>query len=186
MNARNGPFLKTGASSVHNCKACHNAACMPRPRPTCRGAAHNSNLDELSRQFRSDRNDQLSSSHCASVLSLRQSRWPVSGFVDALHISNANAWQNPRTRLNTIKPRRLTKTGTISSARRLRLPIFTCNRGNWLLTLHVRDNRIKKPKTFRYPSLKGTDPKFRRNHKHALHGTMKALKEVKEGKREAA
>lgn len=34
---------------------------------------------------------------------------------------------------------------------------------------------IKKPKTSRYPSLKGTDPKFRRNHKHALHGTMKAL-----------
>jgi len=45
---------------------------------------------------------------------------------------------------------------------------------------------IKKPKTHRYPSLKGTDPKFRRNHRHALHGTMKALKEVKEGKREAA
>jgi large subunit ribosomal protein L29e len=45
---------------------------------------------------------------------------------------------------------------------------------------------IKKPKTFRYPSLKGTDPKFRRNHKHALHGTMRALKEVKEGKRDAA
>lgn len=44
---------------------------------------------------------------------------------------------------------------------------------------------IKKPKTHRYPSLKGTDPKFRRNHKHALHGTMKALKEVKEGKRDA-
>lgn len=35
--------------------------------------------------------------------------------------------------------------------------------------------RIKKPKTHRYPSLKGTDPKFRRNHRHALHGTMKAL-----------
>ena len=34
---------------------------------------------------------------------------------------------------------------------------------------------IKKPKTNRYPSLKGTDPKFRRNHRHALHGTMKAL-----------
>ena len=64
---------------------------------------------------------------------------------------------------------------------------------------------IKKPKTNRYPSLKGTDPKFRRNHRHALHGTMRALvrrhnhskelsesgltnpqKEVKEGKREAA
>ncbi|KUJ12681.1 uncharacterized protein LY89DRAFT_592434, partial [Mollisia scopiformis] len=36
-------------------------------------------------------------------------------------------------------------------------------------------NGIKKPKTSRYPSLKGTDPKFRRNHRHALHGTMKAL-----------
>jgi hypothetical protein len=36
-------------------------------------------------------------------------------------------------------------------------------------------NSIKKPKTNRYPSLKGTDPKFRRNHRHALHGTMKAL-----------
>ncbi|KAJ4384766.1 60S ribosomal protein L29 [Didymella sp. IMI 355093] len=67
-------------------------------------------------------------------------------------------------------------------------------------------NGIKKPKTHRYPSLKGTDPKFRRNHRHALHGTMRALvrstisparrnghdqltptqKEVKEGKRDAA
>ncbi|KKK12234.1 60S ribosomal protein [Aspergillus rambellii] len=45
---------------------------------------------------------------------------------------------------------------------------------------------IKKPKTHRYPSLKGVDPKFRRNHRHALHGTMKALKERKEGKREVA
>ncbi|KAF5663886.1 60S ribosomal protein L29 [Fusarium denticulatum] len=42
-------------------------------------------------------------------------------------------------------------------------------------------NGIKKPKTSRYPSLKGTDPKFRRNHRHALHGNMKALKEAKEG-----
>ncbi|KAI5212942.1 hypothetical protein E4T38_00169 [Aureobasidium subglaciale] len=50
-------------------------------------------------------------------------------------------------------------------------------------------NGIKKPKTHRYPSLKGTDPKFRRNHRHALHGTMRALplqKEVKDGKRESA
>ena len=36
-------------------------------------------------------------------------------------------------------------------------------------------NSIKKPKTHRYPSLKGVDPKFRRNHRHALHGNMKAL-----------
>lgn len=35
--------------------------------------------------------------------------------------------------------------------------------------------RIKKPKTSRYPSLNGTDPKFRRNHRYALHGTQKAL-----------
>ncbi|KAJ5143585.1 60S ribosomal protein L29 [Penicillium sp. DV-2018c] len=47
-------------------------------------------------------------------------------------------------------------------------------------------NGIKKPKTNRYPSLKGVDPKFRRNHRHALQGTMKALKERKEGKREIA
>ncbi|KAG6017190.1 60S ribosomal protein L29 [Claviceps lovelessii] len=47
-----------------------------------------------------------------------------------------------------------------------------------------RVDSIKKPKTSRYPSLKGTDPKFRRNHRHALHGTAKALKEAKEGKRE--
>ncbi|RCI10694.1 hypothetical protein L249_5382, partial [Ophiocordyceps polyrhachis-furcata BCC 54312] len=43
---------------------------------------------------------------------------------------------------------------------------------------------IKKPKTSKYPSLKGTDPKFRRNHRHALHGNAKALKEAKDGKRE--
>ncbi|KAL1988115.1 hypothetical protein VTN96DRAFT_1146 [Rasamsonia emersonii] len=47
-------------------------------------------------------------------------------------------------------------------------------------------NGIKRPKTHRYPSLKGVDPKFRRNHRHALHGTMRALKERKEGKREVA
>jgi hypothetical protein len=39
----------------------------------------------------------------------------------------------------------------------------------------MMDCSIKKPKTHRYPSLKGTDPKFRRNHRHALHGTMRAL-----------
>lgn len=36
-------------------------------------------------------------------------------------------------------------------------------------------NSIKKPKTHRYPSLKGVDPKFRRNHRYAQHGTEKAL-----------
>ncbi|KAI5810096.1 ribosomal L29e protein family-domain-containing protein, partial [Peziza echinospora] len=36
-------------------------------------------------------------------------------------------------------------------------------------------NGITKIKSNRYPSLKGVDPKFKRNHKHALHGTQKAL-----------
>ncbi|KAL2074761.1 hypothetical protein VTL71DRAFT_8540 [Oculimacula yallundae] len=63
-----------------------------------------------------------------------------------------------------------------------------CNKGhlNFLQSKKAHRNGIKKPKTSRYPSLKGTDPKFRRNHRHALHGTMKALKELKEGKRETA
>lgn len=41
--------------------------------------------------------------------------------------------------------------------------------------IYLSSNSIKKPKTNRYPSLNGVDPKFRRNHRHALHGTMKAL-----------
>jgi len=41
-------------------------------------------------------------------------------------------------------------------------------------------SRIKKPKTHHYPSMKGEETR------HALHGTMKALREVKEGKRDAA
>ncbi|KAJ5657024.1 hypothetical protein N7507_008974 [Penicillium longicatenatum] len=53
------------------------------------------------------------------------------------------------------------------------------------LTCHLPYS-IKKPKTNRYPSLRGVDAKFRRNHRHALHGTAKALKERKEGKREVA
>ncbi|KAJ5654671.1 hypothetical protein N7490_001674 [Penicillium lividum] len=53
------------------------------------------------------------------------------------------------------------------------------------LTSHLPCS-IKKPKTNRYPSLGGVDAKFRRNHRHALHGTAKALKERKEGKRENA
>ena len=43
------------------------------------------------------------------------------------------------------------------------------------LMLPTLSNSIKRPKTNRYPSLKGTDPKFRRNHRHALHGTARAL-----------
>lgn len=36
-------------------------------------------------------------------------------------------------------------------------------------------NGIHRPKSCRYPSLKGVDPKFRRNQKFAKHGTQKAL-----------
>lgn len=46
---------------------------------------------------------------------------------------------------------------------------------NPLTTLIPRQYSFKKPKTYRYPSMKGVDPKFRRNHKFALHGTMIAL-----------
>lgn len=41
-------------------------------------------------------------------------------------------------------------------------------------------NGIKKPKSFRYPSMKGVDAKFRRNHRWALIGNAKAIKERKE------
>lgn len=36
-------------------------------------------------------------------------------------------------------------------------------------------NGIKKPKQFRYPSMKGVDAKFRRNHRWAVLGSVKAL-----------
>ncbi|KAL7341031.1 ribosomal L29e protein family-domain-containing protein, partial [Rhodotorula toruloides] len=36
-------------------------------------------------------------------------------------------------------------------------------------------NGIKKPKTNKYPSMKGVDPKFRRNARYAAQGTQKAL-----------
>ncbi|KAJ5115440.1 hypothetical protein NUU61_001199 [Penicillium alfredii] len=61
-----------------------------------------------------------------------------------------------------------------------------CVNGPGAMDMETETQSIKKPKTHRYPSLKGVDPKFRRNHRHALHGTMKALKERKEGKREVA
>ncbi|KAJ1965696.1 60S ribosomal protein L29 [Dipsacomyces acuminosporus] len=35
-------------------------------------------------------------------------------------------------------------------------------------------NGIKKPKTHRYPSLKGVDPKFLRNQRFAKRGTLLA------------
>ncbi|GME71296.1 unnamed protein product [[Candida] boidinii] len=46
-------------------------------------------------------------------------------------------------------------------------------------TRKAHRNGIKKPKTNRYPSLKGVDAKFRRNHRYALHGTAKALAAAK-------
>ncbi|CEP60613.1 60S ribosomal protein eL29 LALA0_S01e14972g [Lachancea lanzarotensis] len=49
------------------------------------------------------------------------------------------------------------------------------NHTNHNQTRKAHRNGIKKPKTYKYPSLKGVDAKFRRNHKHALHGTQKAL-----------
>ncbi|AAS51795.1 ADL125Cp [Eremothecium gossypii ATCC 10895] len=42
-------------------------------------------------------------------------------------------------------------------------------------TKKAHRNGIKKPRTNKYPSLKGVDAKFKRNHKYALHGTAKAL-----------
>lgn len=79
--------------------------------------------------------------------------------------------QSQRTAPSIISRRRLTETGKLqlceAYAKRLSiLPRF--------YLMNSADS-IKKPKTSRYPSLKGTDPKFRRNHRHALHGTMKAL-----------
>ncbi|KAJ5636836.1 uncharacterized protein N7484_010149 [Penicillium longicatenatum] len=73
--------------------------------------------------------------------------------------------------------------------KRLELPLLCAASHNSerteRLTCHLPYS-IKKPKTNRYPSLRGVDAKFRRNHRHALHGTAKALKERKEGKREVA
>ncbi|KAI5481421.1 hypothetical protein MNV49_004177 [Pseudohyphozyma bogoriensis] len=42
-------------------------------------------------------------------------------------------------------------------------------------TRKAHRNGIKKPKTNKYPSQKGVDPKFRRNARHAAQGTQKAL-----------
>ncbi|GAA5944522.1 hypothetical protein JCM10213_008053 [Rhodosporidiobolus nylandii] len=40
-------------------------------------------------------------------------------------------------------------------------------------------NGIKKPKTNKYPSMKGVDPKFRRNARYAAMGTQKAVAAAK-------
>lgn len=47
-------------------------------------------------------------------------------------------------------------------------------------TKKAHKNGIKKPKTFRYRSLRNVDAKFRRNHKFALRGTAKVLAAAKE------
>ncbi|SCZ90106.1 BZ3500_MvSof-1268-A1-R1_Chr1-3g01780 [Microbotryum saponariae] len=46
-------------------------------------------------------------------------------------------------------------------------------------TRKAHRNGIKKPKTNKYPSLKGVDPKFRRNARHAAMGTQKAVAAAK-------
>ena len=51
--------------------------------------------------------------------------------------------------------------GTLFCGRCARVVVF----GLTEFEFEAHRNGIKKPKTFRYPSLKGTDPKFRRNHR---------------------
>ncbi|WFD19414.1 60S ribosomal protein L29 [Malassezia caprae] len=40
-------------------------------------------------------------------------------------------------------------------------------------------NGIKKPRTHRYPSMRGVDPKFLRNQRYAKHGSEKAVREAR-------
>ncbi|KGB76530.1 60S ribosomal protein L29 [Cryptococcus deuterogattii 99/473] len=40
-------------------------------------------------------------------------------------------------------------------------------------------NKIQRPKTNKYHSLKGVDPKFRRNARFAAQGSAKAIREAK-------
>ncbi|PKY39423.1 hypothetical protein RhiirA4_452609 [Rhizophagus irregularis] len=47
------------------------------------------------------------------------------------------------------------------------------------ITIRAHRNGIKKPKTYRYPSLKGVDPKFLRNQRYAKKKTIEALKKTK-------
>ena len=121
-----------------------------------------------------------------SLIATEPSRWPVR-YYDATQcwkILTDISLQSPRTRLSTTRARRLTVTGSLLLFRRSLIlrtkyrptPDSTTRAPgvNAILTLFLHCS-IKKPKTYRYPSLKGTDPKFRRNHRHALHGTMKAL-----------
>lgn len=59
------------------------------------------------------------------------------------------------------------------------------NHTNHNQTSKAHRNGIKKPKTSRYPSLRGVDPKFVRNQRYAKHGTEKALREAKAAKHAA-
>ncbi|RCK56689.1 Regulator of rDNA transcription protein 5 [Candida viswanathii] len=52
-------------------------------------------------------------------------------------------------------------------------------------TKKAHKNGIKKPKTYKYPSLKGVDAKFKRNHRYALHGTAKALAKARAEKQQS-
>lgn len=94
--------------------------------------------------------------------------------------ANLRSSQNPRIPRSIIRTKRLTETGKLLQF----LPSSTARSLVFESSLYYLErvtnstystNSIKKPKTNRYPSLAGTDPKFRRNHRHALHGTMKAL-----------
>ncbi|PWN46597.1 putative RPL29-60S large subunit ribosomal protein, partial [Violaceomyces palustris] len=51
------------------------------------------------------------------------------------------------------------------------------NHTNHNQTKKAHRNGIKKPKTNKYPSLKGCDPKFIRNQRYAKQGSEKALRE---------
>lgn len=117
---------------------------------------------------------------------LRQlSKWRVSKSEPNLRYHADRYGQNPRTRLNTISRKRLIVTGTKNQYFFPHNALNQFHTTKWYAgslkpsllvhSLTLQRFRIKKPKTSRYPSLNGTDPKFRRNHRHALHGTMKAL-----------
>ncbi|KAI0921960.1 60S ribosomal protein L29 [Taiwanofungus camphoratus] len=53
------------------------------------------------------------------------------------------------------------------------------NHTNHNQTRKAHRNGIKKPQSYRTRSMKGVDPKFRRNAKYALTGSRKARKEQK-------
>ncbi|PWN33903.1 ICMT-domain-containing protein [Meira miltonrushii] len=54
------------------------------------------------------------------------------------------------------------------------------------LSVKAHRNGIKKPRTNKYPSLRGVNPKFLRNQRYAKHGTEKAVREFRAGARQTA